>query len=113
MALYTITTKEEFAEKVINSDRTVLVDFWAEWCPPCRAMAPGLQTAANKLDDKGVDIVKVNIEESADNQQLAAEYEVQSIPNMPIFKQGKEVERLIGMVAEPILTDQLAKLAKA
>lgn len=111
MALYKITTVQEFEEKVTNSDRTVLVDFWAAWCPPCRAMAPILETTAKKLDTKGVDIVKVDIEATDENQQLASQHEVQSIPNMPIFKDGKEVERLVGMMAEPLLTDKLAKLA--
>ncbi len=108
MALYDTTTKQEFEEKVLKSDKVVLVDFWAEWCPPCRAMAPTLHDLANKLDNN-VDIVKVNIEQSADNAQLAGEYHVQSIPNMNIFKGGKVVDTVIGMVPAPVLEDTLKK----
>lgn len=111
MALYNITTKQEFEEKVLKSNKVVLVDFWAEWCPPCRAMAPGLHDIADELD-KTVDIVKVDIEATVENGQLAGSYGVQSIPNMPIFKSGNEVERLIGMVPKAHLADVLQQIAK-
>ncbi|HEU0266609.1 MAG TPA: thioredoxin [Candidatus Saccharimonadaceae bacterium] len=107
MALVTTTTKQEFEDKVLKSEKTVLVDFWAAWCPPCRAMAPRLHNVADKMDST-VDVVKVDIEASADNQQLATEYQVQSIPNMVIFKSGKEADRIIGMVPEAVLEKQLA-----
>jgi thioredoxin 1 len=99
MALYNITTRKEFEEKVLKSDKVVLVDFWAEWCPPCRAMAPILRTAAEENDEL-LDVVKVDIEDTDENRNLAGEYEVQSIPNMPLFFGGKEVERIIGMVSK-------------
>ena len=111
MALYTITSAQEFEEKVLNSNKVVLVDFWAAWCPPCRAMAPILHDVADELD-KIVDIVKVDIEATADNGQLAGKYGVQSIPNMPTFRGGKEVERLVGMVPKVHLADMLQQLAK-
>lgn len=107
MALLSTSTKEEFEAKVLKSDKAVLVDFWAEWCPPCRAMAPVLHNVADDMDATA-DIVKVNIEESADNQQLAGEYQVQSIPNMVIFRGGKEVDRIIGMTSGEILSKKLA-----
>lgn len=106
MALITITTKQEFDNVVLGSDKVVLVDFWAEWCPPCRAMSPILHAVADKMD-KNVDIVKVNIEESADNAGLASEYGVQSIPNMNVFKGGKVVDAIIGMVPQAVLEDTL------
>ncbi len=111
MALYNITTAQEFDEKVLRSSKVVLVDFWAEWCPPCRAMAPILHDIADELD-KVADIVKVDIEATADNGQLAGAYGVQSIPNMPIFKDGKEVERLVGMAPKVHLADMLQQIAK-
>lgn len=110
MTLLTITTKQEFEDKVLNSDKPVLVDFWAEWCPPCRAMAPVLKNISEDLDGTA-DIAKVNIEETADNGQIASEHQVQSIPNMVIFKGGKEADRVIGMTAGSVLADKLTKLA--
>ena len=111
MALYNTTTRQEFEEKVTQSDKVVLVDFWAEWCPPCRAMAPTLHNLGNKLD-KDVDIVKVNIETTQDNAMLAGEHHVQSIPNMHIFKGGKVADTIIGMVPAPHLEDVLLQHTK-
>jgi len=112
MALYNVTTKQEFEDKVLNSDKTVVVDFWAAWCAPCVAMAPTLQVVAKELDDD-VDVVKVNIEDGSDNGILAGEYGVRSIPNMPIFKGGKEVERLIGLMPKAQLTQMITNVTKA
>ena len=109
MALYNTATKQEFEDKVLQSSKLVLVDFWAEWCPPCRAMAPILHSVAEKLD-ASVDIVKVDIEQSPDNANLAGEYRVQSIPNMVVFKGGKEVDRIIGTTPELALSERLNKL---
>lgn len=112
MGLINITTRDEFEEKVLKNKKTVLVDFWAIWCPPCRAMTPILESTAKNLD-KTVDVIKVNIEESKDNNQLALEYGVQSIPNIVIFKNGKEAHRIIGTVNEKDLTTHLEKARKA
>jgi thioredoxin 1 len=99
MALYNITSKKEFAEKVLNSNKVVLVDFWAAWCPPCRAMAPILQEAAEENDEL-MDVVKVDIEDTDDNRALAVEYGVRGIPNMPLFLDGKEVDRIVGLMSK-------------
>lgn len=106
MSLHNITTKSEFTEKVLESDRVVLVDFWAQWCPPCRAMAPILENIAKKFDGK-VDIIKVDVEASRDNAQYAQQYGVQGIPNMQIFKHGKVVDVLVGMRPEVALRQEL------
>lgn len=106
MALYNTTTKDDFNDKVIKSKKVVLVDFWAQWCPPCRAMAPVLEAVA-KLLDADVDIVKVNIEETPDNNKLASQYEVRSIPNMNVFKDGKVVDVIVGMVPQAVLENTL------
>ena len=106
MTLIATTTRQAFEDAVLKSNKVVLVDFWAEWCPPCRAMSPILHAVADTLA-KDVDIIKVNIEESADNAQLASEYGVQSIPNMNIFKGGKVIDTVIGMVPQTVLEDTL------
>lgn len=110
MALINTTTVDQFDEKVLKNDKVVLVDFWAQWCAPCVAMAPALNDLGKELD-KTADIVKVNIEESADNNKLAGDHQVQSIPNMVIFKGGKEVGRVIGMTQKAFLADELKKFA--
>lgn len=110
MALYNTTTKQEFEDKVVKSDKVVLVDFWAAWCPPCRAMSPTLISLAKKLEDT-TDVVKINIEESTDNNALAREHGVQSIPNMVVYKGGKQVDNIIGMVPESTLQELLATAA--
>lgn len=106
MALYNITTKVDFTDKVVNSNKVVLVDFWAQWCPPCRAMAPVLAQLAEKMDTQ-VDIVKIDIEASPDTKALAEEYRVQGIPNLNIFKYGKVVDTIVGMVPAPHLEDTI------
>ena len=109
MVLISITTKQEFEEKVLKNKRPVLVDFWAPWCPPCRAMAPILQQIAEETE---FDIVKIDTEASEENMQLAQEYRVQGIPNMKIFVDGKEVAELVGMKSKQTLVDALEKSAK-
>lgn len=106
MAILNTTTREEFEEKVLKSKKVVLVDFWAQWCPPCRAMAPILEMTSRHMEND-IDIVKVDIEATPDNNQLAMEYRVQGIPNMKIFKDGKMVEELIGMRPQPALEGAL------
>lgn len=92
--------QEEFAEKVINSPNTVVVDFFADWCGPCKMLSPVLE----KLDSMNpdVDFCKVNIDE---NPSLADEFEVRSIPNVVIFKNGQAADRSIGFVSEQQLQE--------
>jgi thioredoxin 1 len=111
MALLTTTSRQEFEEKVINSDKVVLVDFWATWCPPCRMMAPILESVAKKFDDK-LDVVKVDVEASGENKMLAAEHGVQGIPNMQVFKDGQVVKELVGARPQNVLETELAEFLK-
>jgi len=84
-------TIEEFNEIINNSHKLVLVDFFAEWCMPCLMLAPVIEELANKIKD--VKFVKLNVD---DNQELAGKYKISSIPCLIIFKNGQEVDRMIG-----------------
>lgn len=108
MALIAVSNEQDFTDSVLQSKKVVLVDFWADWCPPCRAMAPILEVVAEE-QDKIADVVKVDIEAGADNQMLAGRYSVSSIPNMVVFKDGKEVDRVIGVTPEAELVKLLKK----
>ncbi|MCB9026604.1 MAG: thioredoxin [Bdellovibrionaceae bacterium] len=82
----------EFDTKVLNSTGVVLVDFWAEWCGPCRALGPKLEEISEELGGKAT-IFKLNIDE---NPQSPAKYGVRGIPTMIVFKNGEEVEQIVG-----------------
>lgn len=109
MALLTTTTKAQFKDKVLHSDKVVLVDFWAAWCMPCRMMAPALESVGKSMDDK-LDVVKVNIEQSQDNGLLAQKYGVRGIPNMQVFRDGKVIKEMVGMRPAAALEVELRAL---
>lgn len=83
-------TTSEFEEKVLNSSTPVLVDFWAEWCGPCKAIAPTIDEIATEFDGKA-QVYKVDVDS---NQQLAMDYGIMTIPALIFFKDGKEVARM-------------------
>ena len=95
-------TDANFQPEVIESDKPVLVDFWAPWCGPCRVVAPVLEEIAAERDD--LRIVKLNVDE---NQQTAASFDVLSIPTMILFKNGQAAKKVIGAYPKKRLEAEL------
>ncbi len=85
-------TDADFGEKVLKNPLPVLVDFWAEWCGPCRMVAPTLDQLAGEFEKKAV-VAKMNVDE---NKKTPTEYSIHAIPTMIFFKNGKEVTRMVG-----------------
>ncbi|HEU5279859.1 MAG TPA: thioredoxin [Gaiellaceae bacterium] len=94
----TAVTEQSFEEEVLKSDQPVIVDFWAEWCGPCHAVAPVLDRIVDERDD--VKLVKVNIDEQP---ALAQRFGVQSIPTIILFKEGQPAAAAIGAQPKPAL----------
>jgi thioredoxin 1 len=100
-------TDANFAQEVKQSTLPVLVDFWAEWCGPCKMIAPVLDELADEYDGK-VKIGKVNIDE---HQGIAAEYGIRAIPTLLLFKQGQVAEQIVGLRSKRDLKASFDKVA--
>ncbi len=88
-------TEETFEAEIMNSNKISMVDFWADWCGPCKMMGPVIDNLAEKYGNKeNIVIGKINVDE---NPSIARKFRVMSIPTMLFFKDGKEVERLVGV----------------
>ncbi|MCK5013567.1 MAG: thioredoxin [Candidatus Omnitrophica bacterium] len=96
-------TGQDFEGEVLKSDLPVLVDFWAEWCGPCRMVGPIVDEIAEELEGK-LKVVKVNVD---DAQDLAGNYQVMSIPTLLIFKGGELVEQIVGAVSKDVLSEKI------
>lgn len=101
-------TADNFEKEVINSEIPILVDFWAPWCQPCLMMAPALDELSEELEGK-LKIGKLNTE-IPENQILAIQYQIRSIPNMKLFKDGKVVKELIGLRPKESLKEELSEV---
>lgn len=99
----TDVTDATFQAEVIESEKPVLVDFWAPWCGPCRVVAPVLEEIAAERDD--LRVVKLNVD---DNQQTAATFQVLSIPTLILFKDGQIAKKVIGAYPKKKLESELA-----
>ncbi|MCK9222536.1 MAG: thioredoxin [Limnochordia bacterium] len=97
-------TNDAFQNEVLSSKTPVLVDFWAPWCGPCRMIAPIIEEIAKAYTQEELKVAKVNVDE---NQELATQYKVMSIPTLAIFKDGQIVKRLIGMQSSEALKGEI------
>ena len=103
MAKPMAVTEETFEHEVIKSDLPVLVDFWAEWCGPCRLVAPIVEELAGEYAGR-LKVTKVDVD---DNQRLAMRYSIMSIPTLGVFKGGEMIERIVGYMPKQELKRRL------
>lgn len=100
-----VATNSNFSE-IISSGHPVLVDFWATWCGPCRALSPTVDEVASEYEGR-VDVVKCNVD---DCDEVAGEYRVMSIPTLLYFKDGKLVDKSVGLVPKDDIVSRLSKI---
>ena len=103
MSVINIGSAEAFEKLIKENDKPVLVDFWAEWCGPCKVLSPRVDEAAEEMDD--VVTAKVNVD---DQQELAARYKVMQIPTLLLFKNGEVASKSIGAITK----DQVKEFAR-
>ncbi len=97
-------TDQSFQDIVLNSDKPVLVDFWAVWCGPCRMLGPIIEEVANDFDGKAV-VGKVDVD---NNQQVSVDYGIRNIPTVLIFKNGEVVDKIVGVQPKEVIAEKLS-----
>ncbi len=103
----TQVSDSSFEKDVLQSSKPVLVDFWAEWCAPCRMLAPTIDAIAEQFSETA-GVVKVNVD---DNTQTAQRYGIKGIPTLILFRDGKEVERVVGATSKEAIARMIEKHA--
>ena len=98
-------TADTFEAEVLKSEKPVLVDFYADWCGPCKMMSPVIDKLAEEFDGK-IKVGKVNVDENGD---LAVRYGIMSIPNMVFFKNGEVADRVVGAIPKPAMKEKFEK----
>ncbi|MCZ9301206.1 thioredoxin [Corynebacterium marquesiae] len=98
-------TTDTFRKDVIESDKPVVVDFWAEWCGPCKKLSPILEEVAEELDGQVI-VAKVNVDEE---RNLGAMFQIMSIPNVLIFNHGEKVDEFVGLRSKDDIVAQVKK----
>jgi thioredoxin 1 len=100
-----VVTDETFDAEVLQSSKPVVVDYWAEWCGPCRMVSPVLEEIAKEHADK-IDVVKLNIDE---NPTTSQRYQIMAIPTMSVFRNGQVVKQIVGAKPKAALLRELAE----
>lgn len=103
-----LLSEQNWETEITNSDLPVVVDFWAEWCAPCRMMAPILEEVKREYQGK-IKVGKLNVDE---NSTIAGQYRIMGIPTLLFFRSGKIVDKVVGIVSRKTLDDKIEKLLK-
>jgi thioredoxin 1 len=100
-----VFTDQNFESEVLKSDKPVLVDFWAEWCGPCRLIAPSVEALAEEYASRAK-VGKLNVDE---NQSVTARYRIQGIPTLLVFKNGEVQEQYVGVTSKDVIVKMLER----
>ena len=95
-------TANNFEKEVLNSNKTIIVDFYADWCSPCKMMSPIIDNIAEETDN--INVAKLNVDEE---EKIATQYNIMSIPTILIFKEGKEIKRFVGVTSKETILNEI------